>query len=130
MGRFRKKRGVTPMDMTSFIDIVFLLIIFFMVSTTFDKYGRIDIDLPSANVTTKSEDNKSIEIIIDKNENYFININGKSEPIDINNLPNILNGVKEVTISGDKDLKYQIIIDTVAKVKNCGVENLGINFYE
>lgn len=130
MGRFRKKRGVTPMDMTPFIDIVFLLIIFFMVSTTFDKYGRIDIDLPSANVTTKSEDNKSIEIIIDKNENYFININGKSEPIDINNLPNILNGVKEATISGDKDLKYQIIIDTVAKVKNCGVENLGINFYE
>lgn len=118
------------MDMTPFIDIVFLLIIFFMVSTTFDKYGRIDIDLPSANVTTKSEDNKSIEIIIDKNENYFININGKSKPIDINNLPNILNGVKEVTISGDKDLKYQIIIDTVAKVKNCGVENLGINFYE
>lgn len=130
MGRFRKKREVTPMDMTPFIDIVFLLIIFFMVSTTFDKYGRIDIDLPSANVTTKSEDNKSIEIIIDKNENYFININGKSESIDINNLPNILNGVKEVTISGDKDLKYQIIIDTVAKVKNCGVENLGINFYE
>ena len=50
MGRFRKKRGITPMDMTPFIDIVFLLIIFFMVSTTFNKYGNIDIDLPSANV--------------------------------------------------------------------------------
>ena len=59
MGRFRKKRGITPMDMTPFIDIVFLLIIFFMVSTTFNKYGNIDIDLPSANVQNTNQDNKS-----------------------------------------------------------------------
>ena len=67
MVRFRKKRGITPMDMTPFIDIVFLLIIFFMVSTTFNKYGNIDIDLPSANVENTNQDNKRIEIIIDKN---------------------------------------------------------------
>ena len=66
MGRFRKKRGITPMDMTPFIDIVFLLIIFFMVSTTFNKYGNIDIDLPSANVENTNQDNKSIEIIMKK----------------------------------------------------------------
>ena len=66
MGRFRKKRGITPMDMTPFIDIVFLLIIFFMVSTTFNKYGNIDIDLPSANVENTNQDDKSIEIIMKK----------------------------------------------------------------
>ena len=130
MGRFRKKRGITPMDMTPFIDIVFLLIIFFMVSTTFNKYGNIDIDLPSANVENNNQDNKSIEIIIDKNGKYFINKDGQTNPIEIENLGALLQGVKEVTISGDKELKYQVIMDTVSKVKNAGVENLVINFYE
>ncbi len=130
MRRFRKKRPIMALDLTPLIDVVFLLIIFFMVSTTFNKYGNIDIDLPSANVDTPNQDNKSIEIVIDKNEKYFINKDGKMEAIEIENLETLLQGINEVTISGDKDLKYQVIMDTVSKVKNAGVENLGINFYE
>lgn len=125
----RKKRAVTALDLTPLIDVVFLLIIFFMVSTTFDKYGRINIDLPTASVKTP-ENNKTVEIVIDKDEKYYIHDNGKNTPINIEELSNLLCGVKEVSITGDKNLKYQIIIDTVAKVKECGVENLGINFYE
>lgn len=130
MGRFRKKRPIMALDLTPLIDVVFLLIIFFMVSTTFNKYGNIDIDLPSANVETPNQDNKSIEIVIDKNGKYFLSKDGQTESIEIENLGTLLQGVKEVTISGDKDLKYQVIMDTVSKVKNAGVENLGINFYE
>lgn len=130
MGRFRKKRPIMALDLTPLIDVVFLLIIFFMVSTTFNKYGNINIDLPTANVETPDQDNKSIEIIIDKNEKYFINKDGKTEAIELENLSTLLKGVNEVTISGDKELKYQVIMDTVSKVKNAGVENLGINFYE
>jgi len=130
MGRFRKKRPIMALDLTPLIDVVFLLIIFFMVSTTFNKYGNINIDLPTANVETPDQDNKSIEIIIDKNEKYFINKDGKTEAIELENLSTLLQGVNEVTISGDKELKYQVIMDTVSKVKNAGVENLGINFYE
>lgn len=130
MGRFRKKRPIMALDLTPLIDVVFLLIIFFMVSTTFNKYGNIDIDLPSANVENFNENNQSIEIIIDKNEKYFISKDGTNQPINLEELPSLLQGVKEVSISGDKELRYQVIIDTVAKVKNAGVENLGINFYE
>ncbi|MGY0394729.1 MULTISPECIES: biopolymer transporter ExbD [unclassified Fusobacterium] len=130
MGRFRKKRPIMALDLTPLIDVVFLLIIFFMVSTTFNKYGNIDIELPSANVETPNQDNKSIEIIIDKDGKYFISKDGQSEPIELENLNTLLNGVNEVTISGDKELKYQVIMDVVSKVKNAGVENLGINFYE
>lgn len=130
MGRFRKKRPIMALDLTPLIDVVFLLIIFFMVSTTFNKYGNINIDLPTANVETPDQDNKSIEIIIDKNEKYFISKDGKTEAIELENLSTLLKGVNEVTISGDKELKYQVIMDTVSKVKNAGVENLGINFYE
>ncbi|STO31409.1 Biopolymer transport protein exbD [Fusobacterium necrogenes] len=130
MGRFRKKRPIMALDLTPLIDVVFLLIIFFMVSTTFNKYGSIEINLPSANINSSIQENKSVEIIIDKEEKYFISKDGKIKAIKFEDLETILQGVKEVTVSGDKELKYQVIIDTVSKVKNAGIENLGINYYE
>lgn len=129
MGRYRKKRNIMSLDLTPLIDVVFLLLIFFMVSTTFNKYGKIDIDVPVSKVSEKTEDTK-IEIIIDKNENYFILKNGKTFPINIDDLGEYLKNVKEVSITGDKNLKYQTVMDLITKVKQHGIENLGINFYE
>ncbi len=129
MGRYRKKRKIMALDLTPLIDVVFLLLIFFMVSTTFNKYGKIDIELPSSTVINKTKDSK-IEIVIDKNEKYFAIVDGKTSEIDINNLGELLAGVKEVSITGDKNLKYQVVMDAITKVKKQGVENLGINFYE
>ena len=117
------------LDLTPLIDVVFLLLIFFMVSTTFNKYGKIEIDVPTSNVTAESKESK-IEIVVDKNQNYFIIKDEKTYPIKIEDLGNHLAGIKEVSITGDKNLKYQIIMDTITKVKEQGVENLGINFYE
>ena len=129
MGRYRKKRKIMALDLTPLIDVVFLLLIFFMVSTTFNKYGKIDIELPSSTVVNQTKDSK-IEIVIDKNEKYFAIVDGKTSEIDINNLEELLAGVKEVSITGDKNLKYQVVMDAITKVKKQGVENLGINFYE
>ena len=129
MGRYRKKKSILAVDLTPLIDVVFLLLIFFMVSTTFNKYHQIEIDVPQA----KIEDSKKelpLEIIIDKDGKYFTLKDGKTSEVDINNLPEVLNGVKEVSITADKNLKYQIVVDTIAKVKKQGIENLGINFYE
>ncbi len=129
MGRYRKKRNIMSLDLTPLIDVVFLLLIFFMVSTTFNKYGKIDIDVPVSKVSEKTEDTK-IEIVIDKNENYFILKDGKTFPINIDDLGGHLKDVKEVSITGDKNLKYQTVMDLITKVKQQGIENLGINFYE
>lgn len=129
MGRYRKKRNIMSLDLTPLIDVVFLLLIFFMVSTTFNKYGKIDIDVPVSKVSEKIENSK-IEIIIDKNENYFILKDGKTFPINLDDLGEYLKNVKEVSITGDKNLKYQTIMDLITKVKQQGIENLGINFYE
>lgn len=129
MGRYRKKRNIMSLDLTPLIDVVFLLLIFFMVSTTFNKYGKIDIDVPVSKVSEKTENTK-IEIVVDKNENYFILKDGKTFPITLDDLGEYLKDVKEVSITGDKNLKYQIVMDLITKVKEQGIENLGINFYE
>ena len=130
MSKFRKIRGIMSLDLTPLIDVVFLLIIFFMVTTTFNRYGKIDIDLPSANLETPENHDRPLEVIIDKNQNYFISENGKTIPVDFESIDQYLKGATEVTVSGDKDLKYQTIMDTVTKIKKNGITNLGINFYE
>ena len=117
--------------MTPLIDVVFLLLIFFIVSTTFNKYGNIDIDLPTSTLTSEENDDKNLEIIIDKDNRYFITFgNKKNVEITFDEIDYYLNGAKSVSITGDKDLKYQNIIDIITKVKKHGIENLGINFYE
>ena len=129
MGRYRKKRNIMSLDLTPLIDVVFLLLVFFMVSTTFNKYGKIDIDVPTSTVINKTEESK-VEIVVDKDENYFIIKDGKTYPINIDDLGEHLAGVKEVSVTGDKNLKYQTVMDVITKIKKQGIENLGINFYE
>ena len=129
MSKYRKKRKMVALDLTPLIDVVFLLLVFFMVSTTFNKYGRIDIEIPTSKVEEKVEDSK-VEIVVDKDENYFIIKDGKTSSMDIDRLPEYLEGIKEVSITGDKNLKYQTVMDLITKVKREGIQNLGINFYE
>lgn len=133
MAKYKKKRALLTPDLTPLIDVVFLLLIFFIVSSTFNKYGGISIELPTAKMeSVKTNNNDILEIIIDKNNKYFINYKEeKKREISFEELDNYLKlGIKNVAITGDKDLKYQNIIDVVSKVKKYGIENLGINFYE
>ena len=124
-----KKRTPAYFDLTPLIDVVFLLLIFFMISTSFNKYGKFDITLPQSDVVEKSEDSP-VEIIIDKNGDYFILKDEISTPVTLDTMESHLNGVKEVTISGDKDIKYHLVTDAMNKVKKLGIEKVGINFYE
>ena len=59
-------------NLTPLIDVVFLLLIFFMVSTTFEHQSRIKIDLPEASAAPTSMDDDTLEIIIDAQGRYFI----------------------------------------------------------
>src|SRR5210317_1383281 len=59
-------------NLTPLIDVVFLLLIFFMVSTTFEQQSRIQIELPEATASPEELEEESIEIIIDAGGRYFI----------------------------------------------------------
>jgi len=59
-------------NLTPLIDVVFLLLIFFMVSTTFEHQSRIQIELPEASADQAVPDEETLEIIIDAQGRYFI----------------------------------------------------------
>ena len=66
------KRDDLDVNITPLIDIVFLLLIFFMVSTTFERESEIDITLPEAVVDAgEQSNNEPIEITISADGTFF-----------------------------------------------------------
>lgn len=60
------------LNLTPLIDVVFLLLIFFMVSTTFEHQSRIQVELPEASAEPITPEAESLEIIVDAQGRYFI----------------------------------------------------------
>ena len=106
MARYKKKRALLTPDLTPLIDVVFLLLIFFIVSSTFNKYGSIKVELPTSTMeSVKDDENEALEIIIDKDNRYFINYKeDKKREVTFEELDSyLISGVKSVAITGDKN---------------------------
>ena len=72
--RFRRSRQEeVQLNITPLIDVVFLLLIFFMVTTTFTRETQLQIDLPERESQVAAENEKPIEILIDRLGTYAIN---------------------------------------------------------
>lgn len=68
-----RSRGEDPqVDLTSLIDVVFLLLIFFMVTTTFVPQGGLQLKLPEASAEAPSEMEEPLEVVIDAGDVVYI----------------------------------------------------------
>jgi len=94
-----RPRAQLEVNLTSLIDVVFLLLIFFMVSTSFTKQSQIAIRLPEAASTSIIEETpQRIEIMITETGTFLVN--GREL---INNRPETLrNALQKVSVAGDK----------------------------
>ena len=94
-----RPRAQLEVNLTSLIDVVFLLLIFFMVSTSFTKQSQIAIRLPEAASTAIIEEiPQRIEIMITETGTFLVN--GREL---INNRPETLrNALQKVSTGGDK----------------------------
>jgi biopolymer transport protein ExbD len=72
----RHHREEVGINLTPLIDVVFLLLIFFMVSTTFTRETQLSIDLPEAEGKVRQASDNQIEILIDEAGSYRINGRG------------------------------------------------------
>ncbi len=75
--KFRRQRlDDVSINLTPLIDVVFLLLIFFMVSTTFTRETQLSIDLPEAEGEAREANDEEIEILIDEAGSYRVNGQG------------------------------------------------------
>jgi biopolymer transport protein ExbD len=72
----RQRREEVGINLTPLIDVVFLLLIFFMVSTTFTRETQLSIDLPEAEGKLAEPSSDQIEILIDEQGTYRVNGQG------------------------------------------------------
>ena len=124
-----KRRNLATPDLTPLIDVVFLLLIFFMLVTTFDRYSGFKLELPKGDMI--SETSKAMyELVIDKDENHFLLVDKISNPITLETIGEKVLNVEKIAISADKNLKYETVVKAISTLKNNGVDKVELNFYE
>ena len=105
MIRFRTKRRDedAQINLTPLIDVVFLLLIFFMVSTTFNKDKRQDIVLPQSSSDKTIEQVDKIEIIVDASGSVSIN----DRTLNKNSEQNLKYVLGEMNLAKDTQFYYR-----------------------
>lgn len=127
----RRHRTEPPrVDITPLIDVVFLMLIFFMVSTTFDKQTQLKVDLPSAATTVQEEaEPEKIDITIDTSGNFYVN---EQELVqhDADTLKRTLQKIADgrldvpVFVSGDRKAPLQSMMTVMDVAAQLGLSRL------
>jgi biopolymer transport protein ExbD len=118
-------------NLTSLIDVVFLLLIFFMVSTSFTKESEMKISLPEALTEAPASLDPSLEIIVTADGKYFLNdkelIN--SDPATLRAAVSREAGDERgmpITIRADGNATHQSVVTAMDVVGRLGFANLNI----
>lgn len=133
---FRNKRSEDPdLNITPLIDIVFLLLIFFMVTTTFERNSEISITLPEASQEKVETDNRPIEIDIDKQGRIYINSQAllNSQSATIREALNEAVGARDksndpqgpaILINADAETSHQSVIKVMDVARQLGLRRV------
>ena len=101
------------MELTPLIDVVFLLLIFFMVSTSFVQNQALNVDFPQANGVAQPNQDLYINVVVQQNGRYGIDGDVVTD-ISLKGLANTLRAIVEKTTVKSKDLPVVISADASA----------------
>jgi len=121
----RVERRVT-LDMSPLMDIVFLLLIFFLVTTTFLPDAAMDLELPESTTATPSE---LAPTMISVREDGSVQLDG--EDVSVEELQQAVAALPEaerqrITVRADSRVDYGIIVRIIDALRNAGVEGLSL----
>jgi biopolymer transport protein ExbD len=102
----RRTRSDASIELTPLIDVVFLLLIFFMVSTTFIRETELQVDLPEATGLKQEREHDIIEVIISADGQYSVNDRAL-----VNSLPETLAQALRDATDGDLSRRLYITAD-------------------
>jgi len=128
--KFQRSRQEEPtLGIAPLIDIVFLLLIFFMVTSHFDVASGVRIKLPQVSkVIFDRQDNKVTVLIDETGQTYF-----EGKPVDRKALGERLRqlvqekGVVQLIVQADKEVKHGVVVETMDLAKTAGVHSIVIS---
>ena len=122
-----QETSAASVNLTPLIDMVFILLIFFLVTASFTKESGIDVDRPTAQTATRQEQGSLIIAINNKGEIWVDNqqIDIRSVRAHIEQL-HAQNPEGTVIIMADKDTRTGITVNVLDQVRLAGVANVAI----
>ncbi|MBN1153344.1 biopolymer transporter ExbD [candidate division KSB1 bacterium] len=127
MKLLEKRHNKVTINITSLIDVLFLLLIFFMVSSTFLEQPGMKLELPE----TRSHATEKIEnLILQMTTDEQLILNGEAVAFDVleEKIKELLPSVREKTLvlKADKLVKHGTVVDVMDIAKLSGVEKIVI----
>ena len=124
--RFREEEDAT-IDMTPMLDIVFIMLIFFIVTTSFVKEAGIDVTKPESDQAQKKP-SANIFIAIRENGEVWMD----KRMVDVERVAaNIERLLAEqptdlVVIQADKEARHGLVVDVMDQIKEAGIDKISI----
>lgn len=124
----RNKRVENPPDITPMIDVVFLLLIFFMLSTTFIVKPGINISLPKSSAEEIRKQKEEIEISISREGGFYLD----GDKVDLETLKErFINAAKTsiesvVIINADEKASHGDVVAIMDMAKESGITKLAV----
>ncbi|QSH92644.1 biopolymer transporter ExbD [Treponema medium] len=126
MKQFKARRRNAEMNITSLIDVVFILLIFFMIGSTFEK-PVMKVALPEAESGTPVRE-KNIEVIVNESGDVYIGV----QQFSLSELEGFLkkrtaeNPNAAVFISCDKNLAFKKFVAVMDVLNKSGIRNAAV----
>jgi biopolymer transport protein TolR len=118
---------MSDINVTPFVDVMLVLLIIFMVTAPMMVQG-LDVALPQVSAKPLEVKEEQLMITVDKDQQVFINDFQVSLDTLQDKLAKILQGRTdpEVYLKADRDVPYGVVAQAMARIKDAGVEKLGM----
>ena len=119
---------MTRISLTPVIDVVFILLIFFMLASNFNKVGEINMDMTKESTTSSKEDIKIIKLLVRQDQTVL----SEGKVYDDNELLTMLNiAIKDTTkysiiLTSKDDVTYQRFLNLISYLKTNELKNVSI----
>jgi len=127
---FRKQRGGDEprVDLTPMVDVVFLLLIFFMISTTFVETPGISVNLPESSIEVAEKEPQEIKVFIDAKGNIVVDENQVTLDELRLRLADFGDKATETTfvLMADRAVRHGLVVEVMDLAKGAGFEQLAI----
>ena len=125
----RTKKNDLAINITPLVDVVFLLLIFFVITPILENNHRIEIKLPEAAANEVESSFRSIEVAITKDGEVFFNdlpMSNSNPTLIERELKNLSQGDMSVPIilHADGEVSHQSVVNIMSVIKNMGFEGL------
>lgn len=127
----RRARNDIAIELVPLVDVVLVLLLFFMVSTTFIRQSELKVELPEASTTAQQTDTSIVEVAIGADGEYAVN----GRLLVDNQLPTLMRALSEaiagdtakhLVINADSDARHQSVVRAMDAAGQLGLIHLSI----